>query len=117
MVVLVIAGAYFAWNAFQYEGTDDAQVDGHVMMLSPRVNGHIKAVYVDEGQLVHAGEAIITIDAQDYKIAEELSLLRQATVSWTLPSLRTQITSGLSADRKLSELDDGTSPDKSACRK
>jgi multidrug resistance efflux pump len=73
VIVLVIAGGFFAWNAFQYEDTDDAQVDGHVMRLSPRVNGHIKAVYVDEGQLVHAGEALMTIDAQDYKIAEELA--------------------------------------------
>jgi len=73
VVVLVIAGGYFAWNAFQYEDTDYAQVDGHVMPLSPRVNGHIKAVYVDEGQLVHAGEAIMTIDTHDYKIAEELA--------------------------------------------
>jgi multidrug resistance efflux pump len=73
VVVLVIAGGYFDWNAFQYEDTDDAQVDGYVMPLSPRINGYIKAVYVDEGQLVHAGEAIMTIDAQDYKIAEELA--------------------------------------------
>ncbi len=28
-------------------------------------------MYVNEGQLVHAGEALMTIDAQDYKIAEE----------------------------------------------
>jgi multidrug resistance efflux pump len=73
VVVLVIAGGYFDWNAFQYEDTDDAQVDGYVMPLSPRINGYIKAVYVDEGQLVHAGEAIMTIDAQDYEIAEELA--------------------------------------------
>jgi multidrug resistance efflux pump len=73
VVVLVIAGGYLDWNAFQYEDTDDAQVDGYVMPLSPRINGYIKAVYVDEGQLVHAGEAIMTIDAQDYKIAEELA--------------------------------------------
>jgi multidrug efflux pump subunit AcrA (membrane-fusion protein) len=73
VIVLVIAGGHFAWNAFQYEDTDDAQVDGHVMPLSPRVNGHIKAVYVNEGQLVHAGEAMMTIDAEDYKIAEELA--------------------------------------------
>jgi multidrug resistance efflux pump len=72
-IVLVIAGGYFGWNAFQYEDTDDAQVDGHVIPLNPRVNGHINAVYVDEGQLVHAGEAMLTIDAQDYKIAEELA--------------------------------------------
>ena len=73
VVVLVIAGGYFDWNAFEYEDTDDAHVDGHVMPLSPRINGYIKAVYVDEGQLVHAGEAIMTIDAQDYEIAEELA--------------------------------------------
>src|SRR5580700_10227543 len=73
VAVLVIAGGYFAWNAFQYEDTDDAQVDGRIMPLSPRVNGHIKAVYVDEGQLVHVGEAIMTIDAQDYRMAEELA--------------------------------------------
>jgi multidrug resistance efflux pump len=75
LIVLVIAGGYFAWDAFQYEDTDDAQVDGHVMPLSPRVNGHIKAVYVNEGQLVHAGEAMITIDPEDYKIAEVLAQL------------------------------------------
>jgi membrane fusion protein (multidrug efflux system) len=73
VMVLVIGGGYLAWNAFHYEDTDDAHVDVHVMPLSPRVNGHIKAVYVDEGQLVHAGEALMTIDAQDYKIAEELA--------------------------------------------
>ena len=73
VIVVVIAGGYFAWNAFQYEDTDDAQIDGHVMPLSPRVNGRIKAVYVNEGQLVHAGEAMMTIDADDYKIAEVLA--------------------------------------------
>jgi membrane fusion protein (multidrug efflux system) len=73
VIVLVIAGGYLAWNAFQYEDTDDAQVDGHVMPLSSRVNGHIKAVYVNEGQLVHAGEVMMAIDSDDYKIAEELA--------------------------------------------
>jgi membrane fusion protein, multidrug efflux system len=30
-------------------------------------------VYLDEGQLVHAGDAMMTIDAEEYKIAEELA--------------------------------------------
>jgi multidrug resistance efflux pump len=75
LIVLVIAGGYFAWNAFYYEDTDDAQVEGHVMPLCPRVNGHIKAVYVNEGQLVRAGEAIMSIDPEEYKIAEVLAQL------------------------------------------
>jgi multidrug resistance efflux pump len=86
VILLVIVGGYFARNAFQYEDTDDAQVDGHVMPLSPRVNGHIKAVYVDEGQLVHAGEAMMTIDAQDYKIAEELAQVNLSEALFTAAS-------------------------------
>jgi membrane fusion protein (multidrug efflux system) len=69
-IVVAIAGSYFAWNAFHYEDTDDAQVDGHVMELSTRINGQIKDVYVVEGQLVHAGDILVTLDPQDYKIAE-----------------------------------------------
>jgi multidrug resistance efflux pump len=73
VIVLVLAGGYFVWNAFQYEDTDDAQVDGHVMPLGARINGYVNNVFVSEGQFVHAGEALMTIDAQDYKMAEELA--------------------------------------------
>jgi membrane fusion protein (multidrug efflux system) len=68
--VVAIAGGYFAWNAFRYEDTDDAQVEGHVMQLSTRINGQIKDVYVVEGQLVHAGDVLVAVDSEDYKIAE-----------------------------------------------
>ena len=69
-MAVAIAGGYFAWNAFRYEDTDDAQIDGHVMQLSTRINGQIKDVYVVEGQLVHSGDVLVTVDSQDYKIAE-----------------------------------------------
>ena len=75
VVALAIASGYFAWNAFHYENTDDAQVEGHVMPLCPRVNGRIKSVYIYDGQLVHAGEALMTIDPEEYKIAEVLAQL------------------------------------------
>jgi membrane fusion protein, multidrug efflux system len=68
-VMAAIAGGYFAWNGFRYEDTDDAQVDGHVMPLSARISGQIKQVHVIEGQVVHAGDVLVTIDPQDYKIA------------------------------------------------
>jgi multidrug resistance efflux pump len=72
-VVIAAAVTYFAWNAFHYEDTDDAQVHADVIPLSARINGHIKDVYVSEVQLVHAGEALVTIDPQDYTIAEVLA--------------------------------------------
>ena len=60
VIVLVLADGYFVWNAFQYEDTDDAQVDGHVMPLGARINGYVNNVFVSEGQFVHAGEALMS---------------------------------------------------------
>jgi membrane fusion protein, multidrug efflux system len=86
MLVAVAAG-YFAWNAFRYEDTDDAQVDGHVMPLSARINGNIEQVLVMEGQLVHAGDVLVTIDPQDYKIAAVQAQANLADAQATSASL------------------------------
>src|SRR6266478_6738811 len=66
---VLLGGGYFIRNAFLYEDTDDAQVDGHIMPLSARINGYVHEVPVIEGQLVHAGDVLVTIDPKDYRIA------------------------------------------------
>src|SRR3984885_707977 len=63
---VIVGGGLFLRNSLAWESTDDAQVDGHIMPLSARING-----YVIEGQLVHAGDVLVTIDPKDYKIALE----------------------------------------------
>jgi membrane fusion protein, multidrug efflux system len=68
-IVVAIVTVYFAWNAFRYEDTDDAQVDGHVMPLSARINGQVMKVNFVEGQLVHEGDLLAIIDPADFKIA------------------------------------------------
>ncbi len=68
-LVVLIAGCYFGWNALRFEGTDDAQIDGHVMPLSARIHGQVQSVNFVEGQLVHAGDVLVTIDPTDYKVA------------------------------------------------
>jgi len=68
LAVLIIAG-YLVRNAFLYEDTDDAQVDGHVMPLSARINGQVMKVNFVEGQLVHEGDLLAIIDPADFKIA------------------------------------------------
>jgi membrane fusion protein (multidrug efflux system) len=67
---LVASGlGYFIHNAFLYEDTDDAQVEGHVMPLSSRINGQVQQVNVVQGQLVHAGDVLVVIDPKDYRVA------------------------------------------------
>jgi membrane fusion protein, multidrug efflux system len=105
-MVVAIASGYFAWNAFRYEDTDDAQVDGHVMPLSARINGHIKEVYVIEGQLVHAGDVLVTIDPQDYQVAEAQAqanlsdaLAKAASLHWNVPITSVTVQSNLDSAR------------------
>src|ERR1700691_2737459 len=42
ILLVVVAGAvYFIRNAFLFESTDDAQVDGHIMPWSARISGYV----------------------------------------------------------------------------
>src|ERR1700719_241704 len=71
LAFVIVGGGLFLWNSLAWESTDDAQVDGHIMPLSARINGYVLEVPVIEGQLVHAGDLLVTIDPKDYKIAVE----------------------------------------------
>jgi membrane fusion protein, multidrug efflux system len=83
LLALVLGTGYFARNAFLFEGTDDAQVDGHIMPLSARINGYVLEVPVIEGQLVHAGDVVVTIDPKDFEITMHQA---QATLADALAS-------------------------------
>ena len=71
LTIVIVVGVLFFWNSLAWESTDDAQVNGHIMPLSARINGYVLEVPVIEGQLVHAGDVLVTIDPKDYKIALE----------------------------------------------
>jgi membrane fusion protein (multidrug efflux system) len=71
LALVIVAGGLFLRNSLAWESTDDAQVNGHIMPLSVRVNGYVLEVPVIEGQLVHAGDVLVTIDPKDYTIAVE----------------------------------------------
>jgi len=71
LAFVIIGGGLVVRNSLAWESTDDAQVNGHIMPLSARINGYVLEVPVIEGQLVHAGDVLVTIDPRDYKIAVE----------------------------------------------
>jgi membrane fusion protein (multidrug efflux system) len=81
-VVLIVAG-YFILNAFLYEDTDDAQVQGHIMPLSARISGHVEKVNVIEGQVVQGGDVLVIIDSKDYKVAADQAVANLADAEAT----------------------------------
>jgi len=71
VVVLVLAAVGLWWRSTFTEDTDDAQVNGHLIQVSARISGQVAKVYVDENQVVKAGDVIAELDPSDYKVAVE----------------------------------------------
>jgi membrane fusion protein, multidrug efflux system len=70
VVVALVAGGYFLWQHLNpRESTDDAQVAGHVDPVATRVGGTIKAIRVEDNQVVKLGDVLVEIDPRDYEIA------------------------------------------------
>ncbi len=71
VVILVLVAAGLWWRSTYTEDTDDAQVNGHLIQVSARIGGQVAKVYVDENQVVKAGDVIAELDPSDYKVAVE----------------------------------------------
>jgi membrane fusion protein, multidrug efflux system len=71
IAVLAVAALAFWWHSTFYEDTDDAQISGHLIQVSARIQGQVRKVYVEENQVVKAGDVIAELDPRDYQVAEE----------------------------------------------
>jgi membrane fusion protein (multidrug efflux system) len=73
VVVVVLAAVAVAiwWHGTFTENTDDAQVNGHLIQVSSRINGQVLKVEVEENQVVKQGDVIAELDPADYQVAVE----------------------------------------------
>jgi membrane fusion protein (multidrug efflux system) len=69
------AVAGFSWwlHARHFESTDDAQIDGHINVVSSRISGTVLYVNprVENNQYVEAGALLLELDSNDYQAALE----------------------------------------------
>lgn len=94
-VALVIGGIFGAkwWIHHQaYVSTDDAQVAGDLVTVSPRVPGHIAQLMVDEGQSVKADQVIAKLDDTDFKAQVATAQATLAVAKSNLASSQTGVT-------------------------
>jgi membrane fusion protein (multidrug efflux system) len=72
LAILVIAAIasipIYAYYSVR-ESTDDAQVDGHIVPISPRISGTIINVLVNDNQPVTVGQELVRLDPADYQVA------------------------------------------------
>jgi membrane fusion protein (multidrug efflux system) len=71
LVVLTVAAlsAFGYWlHTRQFEETDDAQIDGNLSPIGTRVDGTVLKVYVQNNQVVHAGDPLVDLDPSDNQV-------------------------------------------------
>jgi membrane fusion protein (multidrug efflux system) len=89
------AAAYYGdyyWTTGQFlVSTDDAYVEAHSVLISPKVSGYIAAAPVDDNQVVKAGQTLAQIDPRDYRNALDQARANVDAAQASIDTLNQQI--------------------------
>ena len=68
VLLLLVAGGVrkYIWSR-THVSTDNAQVDGHIVPILPKVGGFVQEVRIDENQQVKGGDVLVILDDRDYR--------------------------------------------------
>jgi len=83
---------HYYWTEGRYlVSTDDAYVDVHSALISPKIAGYISDVSVNDNAHVTAGQVIARIDPRDYQTALDRARADVAAAQATIATLSEQI--------------------------
>jgi membrane fusion protein (multidrug efflux system) len=71
LAALSYGGFFLLQYLHTFESTDDAQVDGHINAVTTRMDGTLARIYVEDNQMVRAGQLLADIDPRDFQVAVE----------------------------------------------
>src|ERR1700693_6259729 len=94
LAFLAAAAAYgdYYWRTGRFlVSTDDAYVQAHSVLISPKVSGYLSEAPVDDNQSVKAGEGLARIDPRDYQTALDQARANVAAAQAGIDTLNQQI--------------------------
>ncbi|MBJ6123690.1 HlyD family secretion protein [Sphingomonas mollis] len=102
VAVLVIGGVLYWLDARQYESTDDAFVDTHIVRLAPQVAGTLVQVADLDNRHVQAGRllAVIKASGRDAQVAEAQANEQQARAQFA--QAQAQVTAAIASQTQAS---------------
>jgi membrane fusion protein, multidrug efflux system len=68
LLALIGFGVRRWWVSLSHVSTDNAQVDGHIIPILPKVGGFVAEVRTDENRRVQAGDTLVVLDDRDYRV-------------------------------------------------
>src|ERR1700752_5481903 len=67
LLTLLIVGIRRWWFGRSHVSTDNAQVDGHIIPVLPKVGGYVNEVRIMENQSVRPGDTLVVLDDRDLR--------------------------------------------------
>lgn len=69
VALILLFWAFQKWSyGRSHQSTDNAQVDGHIVPVLAKVGGYVKTVNVSENDHVNAGQLLVQLDDEDYRV-------------------------------------------------
>ena len=65
-LIALAYGGYVWWESRKRVATDDAYVEGNIVVISAKVAGHVAELLVDDNRAVKTGDLLLRIDPRDY---------------------------------------------------
>jgi membrane fusion protein (multidrug efflux system) len=92
LAVVLAAGIIYWLLNRNYATTDDAQVDGNIYQISPRIAGQVAQVLVTDNQHVTNGQVLVTLDPRDAEasLAKAEADLEQSQAQLQVTTANTQ---------------------------
>ena len=90
---IAVSGASLWWvHSQNYESTDDAQIEGHLVLVSSRISGTVLSINpkVENNRFVEAGALLMELDPRDY--AAELEHAKATLVTKVAEAHSAQVT-------------------------
>jgi membrane fusion protein (multidrug efflux system) len=83
LAFLLLGGLFWGLNYYHrsqnFITTDDAQIEGDLYPIIPKVSGYVAEVFVRDNQEVRKGDPLMNIESKDYQLhVEQASASRQA---------------------------------------
>jgi membrane fusion protein (multidrug efflux system) len=103
LLIAVAAGTTVYLHFQDRVSSDDANVDGHISAIAPKISGNVVEVLVNDNQPVKAGDVLVRIDPRDFqaKVAQAKAALLQAesqaqsaqeVIPWTRDTTQSAVT-------------------------
>jgi membrane fusion protein, multidrug efflux system len=91
LALAALGGLIFWLHARNYENTDDAFIDAHIVRLAPQVAGRVTQVLVNDNQAVAPNQLLITIDSSDLDTRVAQAKAQEAQARAQVDNARVQI--------------------------